>query len=334
MKLGLMGCGVVADYGHLPAIARTDGLECVALYDPDAERLAAAQAKFGIAQAFTDVEAFAACGLDAVTITSPATYHGQNAAVAAAHGLPALCEKPLALDEAGAEAMIAVAEAAGVPLWVGFDYRFSPVSATIARLVAEGAVGRVRDLRLVYLWDLHGIHLRGQDGVFNERREGRMLETGPMADCGVHQIDLARFWTGSEVVGSQAVGVWVEAYDAPDHMYLHLDHADGAHTLVEISYSYGATCPTACSTFVYEIIGTEGLIRYDRERREFWLRNRSGHTDLPFAGEKNFDGMYAELARVLAVGGETTLPTARDGLIATRLATQATDELIARGRKP
>ena len=329
-----MGCGVVADYGHLPAIARTDGLDCVALFDPDAARLAAAQAKFGVARGFVDADAFMASGLDAVTITSPATAHHDNVMLAAAHGLPVLCEKPLAMDEAQAEAMIAAMESAGAPLWVGFDYRFSPVSQQIRDLLAAGAIGTPRDLRLVYLWDLHGRQVRGQQGVLNERREGRMLEGGPMVDCGVHQIDLARWWTGSEVVAARAEGVWVEGYDAPDHMYLHLDHADGTHAMVEISYSYGASCPTACSTFVYELIGTDGLIRYDRERREFWLRNSAGHTDLPFAGEKNFDGMYAEFARVLADGGETTLPTGRDGLIATRLATEATAELMARRTKP
>ncbi|MBI5832504.1 MAG: Gfo/Idh/MocA family oxidoreductase [Armatimonadetes bacterium] len=329
-NIGLMGCGVVADYGHLPAMARTDGLECVALYDPDAVRLSITQSKHRIERGYTDAAEFMASGLDAVAITSPATAHHDNVLLAAAHRLPVLCEKPLALDQAEAEAMISAMQAAGAPLWVGFDYRFSPVSQQIRALIAEGAIGRVRDLRLVYLWDLHGREVRGQDGVRNQRREGRMLEGGPMADCGVHQIDLARWWTGSEVVDARAEGVWVEGYAAPDHMYLHLDHADGTHTLVEISYSYGASCPEACHTFVYEIIGTDGLIRYDRERREFWLRNSQGSRELTFAGEKNFDGMYAEFSRVLAQGGETTLPTALDGLTATRLAMESTLALMRR----
>ena len=55
-------------------------------------------------------------------------------------------------------------------------------------------------------------------------------------------------------------GAWVDEYQAPDHMWLHMDHANGAHTMVEMSYSYHHTSKKALSEFVYELIGTEGVI--------------------------------------------------------------------------
>jgi predicted dehydrogenase len=155
-----------------------------------------------------------------------------------------------------------------------------------------------------------------------------MIEGGPMVDCGVHQIDLARWWLGSEVKRSSAAGAWVDEHEAPDHMYLHLDHDTGAHTMVEISYSYGHTSKDQRCEFVYELIGTEGVLRYDRQGRIFELVGRGGTQHLYWTEEKNFEGMYAEFVRALQTGTPGDMPTARDGLVATRIARQGTEDVM------
>ena len=335
-RIGLMGCGTVADYGHLPAIVQAPGLCLAALFDPDEGRLRRAQAKFGAPAAFTDQEEFLHSGIDAVAITSPAPCHRENVLAAIRQGLPVLCEKPLAMDEAECEEMIAAAATAGVMLFTGFDYRFSPAARRIRELVRAGAVGQVRSLRLIYIWHCHGKYQRAADGrlLENERRRGRMLEGGPLVDCGVHQIDLARFWLGSEVTRFQAHGAWVDEYEAPDHAYLHLDHACGAHTLVEISYSYCHTAAEPINTFLYELIGTDGIIRYDRHAKSFELRHRTGTTTLPFAPEKNFAGMYEAFREALETGHSEVLPTGTDGLLAARISRLATEQMIRDRPRP
>ena len=127
-RIGVMGCGVVADYGHIPAILDTEGLDLVALYDPNPERLSFVAAKFGNLPAFTDVEAFFSAGLDAVLVCSPAGAHLTNVLDAARHGVNVLCEKPLALNDEEAEQAILAMERAGKMLFTGFVYRFSPVA--------------------------------------------------------------------------------------------------------------------------------------------------------------------------------------------------------------
>ncbi len=112
-------------------------------------------------------------------------------------------------------------------------------------------------------------------------------------------------------------------------MYLHLDHDDGAHTMVEMSYSYGHTAKEPRCHFVYELIGTDGLLRYDRQARVFELVNRSGAHALQWTEEKNFDGMYRELEHALRTGMPGNMPTGADGLRATRIARAATDEAMA-----
>lgn len=331
MKIGLMGCGAVALYGHLPALKEVAEWELWAIFDPDPARLQVAQAQFGVPHAFSDADEFFNSGIEAVTLTSPAPFHCANVLDAARHALPVLCEKPLAMNGEQAQTMIAAMENAGAPLYTAFCYRFAAPALKIKELVEAGAIGEVRSLRLIYNWDCHGKWEAGVDGepVLQSRRAARMIEGGPMVDCGTHQIDLAHFWLDSPVVSFDAHGAWVDEWDAPDHLYLHLDHANGAHTMIEISYSYAHTTPAKRREFVYELIGTRGLVRYDREAKSFELRNQNGLTSLPFAPEKDFVGLYRAFYGTLQ-GAEAHLTSARDGQIVTDIARLATEKAMAR----
>ncbi|MET0261714.1 MAG: Gfo/Idh/MocA family oxidoreductase, partial [Rariglobus sp.] len=279
---------------------------------------------------FTDEEAFFKCGLDGVSITSPAPCHHANVLQAAAHRLPVLCEKPLATNRAEAEQMIAAMKAAGATLYSAFCYRFSPAALKIRELVRAGAIGEVRSLRLIYNWSLHGKFTTDATGqtIIQKRREDRMLEGGPMVDCGTHQIDLAGFWLGSPVRAFNAHGAWVDNYEAPDHMWVHLNHENGAHSVVEISYSYHHTAKNQRSEFTYELIGSGGVIRYNRETERFTMENGEGLHEFPFSPEKNFDAMYAEWAVALERGSSALLATAEEGLRVVEIARQATDNVI------
>ena len=335
MKIGLMGCGAVAGYGHIPAILETRGLELHAVYDPHEAAAREAQDRWKIPAAFSDEAAFFESGIEAVAITSPAPFHLDNVLACARHRLPALCEKPLAMNAAESGIMIGAMKRAGASLYAAFCYRFSLSSLKIRELVRAGAIGDVRSLRLIYNWNVHGKFKLEADGtrVIQQRREGRMLEGGPMVDCGTHQIDLATFWLGSKVIGYAGQGAWVEDYEAPDHMWLHLDHANGAHSTVEISYSYHHTARNPRSEFVYELIGTRGVLRYDRSAESFTMENDEGSHAFDFHPEKDFHGMYWEWAKALRNGSSELLASAEEGLVVSDIARNATDEVIRRRKK-
>ena len=329
-RIGVLGCGMIAELGHLPALRGAPGCVLDAVYDVNWNRALAMQAKFQIPHAYPKESDFWESDLDAVVICTPAPLHLQNVLEAARHGKHVLCEKPLAMNEGDIQRMIDAMEAAGLLFFTGFTYRFSGSARDIHRLVRSKAIGEIRALRLVYLWNLHGKWSWNERGerIASPLRVGRMLEGGPMVDCGVHQIDLARWWLGSEVEWQRGLGVWVEDYEAPDHLYLHMGHSCGAHTMVEMSFSYNATSREPRSHFQYELIGTDGVIRYNREEHSFELRNSHGTQWRSWQPEKNFAGMYAEFAQALASRQAGDMPTARDGLIATRIARQATEEAI------
>jgi predicted dehydrogenase len=329
-KIGVLGCGMIAELGHLPAMKHLAGMSLHAVYDVNWTRSRAMQDRFHIPHAYPTETAFWESDIDAVVICTPAPLHLANVRKAAEYKKHVLCEKPLAMTEAEILQMIDIMEKAGLMLFTGFTYRFSASAKEIYRLVRSGAIGEVRALRLNYLWNLHGKWTWNEQGerVASRLRVGRMLEGGPMVDCGVHQIDLARWWLGSEVEWQRGIGVWIENYEAPDHIYLHMGHACGAHTMVEISFSYNATSREPRSHFQYELIGSDGVIRYNREEHSFELRNSHGTQWLPWHPEKNFAGMHAEFIHALTTGTPRDMPTARDGLLATRIARIATEEAI------
>ncbi|MEM6506051.1 MAG: Gfo/Idh/MocA family oxidoreductase [Planctomycetota bacterium] len=331
IKIGVMGCGVVSEYGHLPPLRDNPRFDVQSLMDPNKDRVEDYARRFGVPQTFTDQDGFMNSGLDAVAICSPAPVHLANIKGCAEHGLAALCEKPLAMDADEAQEIVDIMNKADLPLYVGFCYRFAGCAQTIRDLVQDGAIGQVRSLRLIYNWDCHGKYEQDATGkwVKYQRRIDRMLEGGPMVDCGVHQIDLAQWWLQSPVVRYTGQGSWVDEYEAPDHVFLHMDHDNGAHTMVEMSYSYGHTTKNKYNAFIYELIGTDGIIRYERNTNLFELRTDQFTEKLKHTGEKNFAVMYDHFADALQKGDPGDLCTGEEAIVVTDIARHATDAVIA-----
>jgi predicted dehydrogenase len=109
-----------------------------------------------------------------------------------------LCEKPLANTVAEAERMAQAAERAaerGVLAMVGFSYRRVPAVAFARQLVADGAVGEVRQVRAQYLQDW----LTDASSPMTWRLDKDLAGSGALGDIGAHIIDMAQFVTGQEL---------------------------------------------------------------------------------------------------------------------------------------
>jgi predicted dehydrogenase len=330
-RIGLMGCGSVADFGHLPAILSTPGLELVALFDPIPGRAATYAEKFG-GIPHVDEAAFFAEGLDAVVIASPLSTHHDNVMLCSEHGVHVLCEKPIATNEDEAADMIAVMEDAGKGFFVGMVYRFSPVVHQLKRWMEEGILGKVRHIRMIYMWNLHGQWVQDSAGAWVESPmwRGRMLEGGPLVDCGVHQIDLIRWMTGLEIKSWEGFGTWLSTYEAPDHIVAQLQLENGITASVEVSFTYGHTSKEPRSVFTYEVIGTGGVARFDRDGYILEVRNGEGTHLGHGTGEKNFEGMYTQFAEFLHSGKSGDLASPHDAMVATEIAVDCTDQAIQR----
>lgn len=191
LLIGLAGCGRLAEFGYLPAVARADGIRLAAVADPDSgrcERLRSDVPAYAGAEELLD-----AGGVDALVLATPVAAHLPDARVAAEHGVPTLVEKPPAPDAGAAAAMAALEP----PPWIGFNRRFDE-----GRDRLRAAARRPGEVELSLL-----LHYRrrawGAHGVADEA----LLDLGP------HLVDLARWLSGREPRSVAAIDVGHERAD-------------------------------------------------------------------------------------------------------------------------
>ena len=147
VRFALVGAGRIGSH-HAANLARhVPDAELVVVADPFSEAAQRVAGPLGV-DATTDLDAALADErVEAVAITSSSTAHADLVQRAAAAGKAVWCEKPMAITLAEADAAIAACEAAGVPLQVGFNRRFSPDFAAPHQVVAAGGIGTPQLLR-------------------------------------------------------------------------------------------------------------------------------------------------------------------------------------------
>nr|WP_309980185.1 Gfo/Idh/MocA family oxidoreductase [Agromyces sp. 3263] len=165
----------------------------------NADSVADAAAKWGWAESATDWrEVIARDDIDVVDIVTPGDSHAEIAIAALEAGKHVLCEKPLANTVAEAEAMAdaaARAGARGIRAMVGFTYRRVPAVTFLRDLIAQGAVGRIAQVRASYRQDW----LVDRDMPLAWRLQKEHAGSGALGDIGAHAIDLAQFVTGMKL---------------------------------------------------------------------------------------------------------------------------------------
>lgn len=190
-RIGIVGAGFGAS-SHLPALLAHPRFEVVALASPrSAARIAAER---GVPNAFPScAEMLAGCDLDAVTVASPPHAHVADVFAALGAGKHTICEKPFALDVAGARAMVDAARIAEKACGVAHEFRFVPQAQALRQLVANHHLDPLRNLELTHLRRMlhrHGTRSRGW--WFERERGGGMA--GAMLS---HVIDQSNWIVGS-----------------------------------------------------------------------------------------------------------------------------------------
>jgi predicted dehydrogenase len=134
--------------------------------------------------------------IDLIDIGSPNNTHRDIALAAAQNGKMILCEKPLAMNVAEAEEMVAAVEKAGVANMVWFNYRRVPSIALARQLVNEGRIGRAFHYRATYLQDWTISEDVPQGGAALWRLDAGVAGSGVTGDLLAHSIDTAMWLNG------------------------------------------------------------------------------------------------------------------------------------------
>ncbi|EJG1242863.1 Gfo/Idh/MocA family oxidoreductase [Staphylococcus pseudintermedius] len=186
IKVGIIGCGGIANGKHLPSLAQIDDVEIVAFCDIDIEKAKIAATTFGTvnAKVYQDYqELLKDQTIDVVHICTPNYLHCDMTVHALEANKHVMCEKPMAKTTVEAQQMLDAAKRTGKKLTIGYQNRFRVDSQFLHQVTARG------DLGDIYFGKAHAIRRRAVPnwGVFlDEEAQGG----GPLIDIGTHALDL------------------------------------------------------------------------------------------------------------------------------------------------
>ena len=251
---GIAGFGWVARDYMLPAI-REAGHRLVAICDPDPAARLNAQALGARAHAgFGALAADAA--VEAVYVATPNHLHRAATEAFARAGKAVLCEKPMAVTVADAQAMVEACRRAGVLYGTAFDQRHHPAHRAVQGAVRAGVVGRVTAVRIVYACWLGPDWSTGQS-TDNWRADGARAGGGAMMDLAPHGLDLIEFLLDEPVRDVAAVTqTRIHDYAVDDGALLIGKTASGILASLHVAYN----CPETLPRRRLEILGTKGLL--------------------------------------------------------------------------
>jgi predicted dehydrogenase len=208
--------------------------------------------------------------IDVVSIGTPPTTHREIVEAAAARGVHALCEKPLALNLADCDAMVTAAEKAGVKLAVYHNYLWYTWTQKLRELIDAGAIGDVVST------EIRGLGLRPWVGNDAYRPGWRFsIEQGgggALMDAGLHALYVTEALHGSTPVSATA-SMHYEAPGIDASALCQLRMASGGSATVEIGWQHGDG-----GIAVY---GTEGFLRV-------MIDEHMGYYGVPARGVREF----------------------------------------------
>jgi UDP-N-acetylglucosamine 3-dehydrogenase len=182
LRLGVVGVGVMGA-NHARVLTDLAEVRLMGVADPDPRQRAMVAQALGC-PAFPDVDALIAAGVDAVTIAAPTHLHQDLALTCIRHGVHILVEKPIASTVDEGRAIIDAADRAGVTLMIGHVERFNPAVEAIKNAIRDEDILSIAITRV---------------GPFPPR----MSNVGVVIDLAVHDIDLIRWFTDSDIVEVQ-----------------------------------------------------------------------------------------------------------------------------------
>lgn len=185
LKVGIVGCGGIANGKHLPAMKKNGNFEIVAFCDLIEERAQEAKEEYGTedARIYTDYTELLKEDVEAVYVLTPNSSHAPISIAALEAGKHVMCEKPMAKTYAEAKAMVEAAERTGKILTIGYQNRYRSDSTYLKKACEAGELGEI------YYARAHAIRRRAVPtwGVFlDEEKQGG----GPLIDIGTHALDL------------------------------------------------------------------------------------------------------------------------------------------------
>lgn len=265
MKIGIIGCGKIAQVRHIPEYLANKHAHIVAFYDRARERAQEMVSKYGGKAYQSYQELLENSAIDAVSVCLPNHLHAQVTMDALMQGKHVLCEKPMATTMEDCEAMVATAEMTGKKLLIGHNQLLTPAHKRAKELIDLGLIGEILTFRTTFghggpeTWSINP----GPNTWFFDKNVAVM---GAIGDLGIHKVYLIQYLTGQRITEATARLFTVNKKDASgqpialdDNAFCIYGMENGSSGTMTASWThYGAEDN---STILY---GTKGIMRiYD-----------------------------------------------------------------------
>jgi predicted dehydrogenase len=249
-KVGIIGCGFIANGKHLPTMARREDVEVVAFCDIIIEKAEASAKQYGPPDALVCLDyrdVLARDDINVIHVCTPNNTHAEISVAALESGKHVMCEKPMAKTAAGAKAMLEASKTTGKKLTIGYQNRFREDSQFMKSLCESGDLGEL------YFAKAFATRRRGVPtwGVFMDKEK---QGGGPLIDLGTHALDLTLWMMENyepvTVLGStfdkiaklgspaNIMGPWdPEEYEVEDSAFGLVKFKNGATVMLEASWA-------------------------------------------------------------------------------------------------
>ena len=257
-NVALIGCGQMGA-AHLDDIYYKENVKVTYVCDLSSDRAEIFKRKYNAEHTISDYrECIAKPDVD---IVIAATYPSTHLAIlkeCIAHGKHLICEKPIAADiEEGREFVKLVKENPQIKVLVGYILRHNTTYNKVRKMIKSGAIGSPVIMRMV-----QNHHTMNWQKYLN-----LIKEASPIVDCGVHYIDVMRWFTGAEVTEVSGVGLRTDEQVPEDRFNYGIMTAklsDGSGGYYEAGWAN-----TMSSDNLKEFVGPKGRIRlvYRKDRQ-------------------------------------------------------------------
>jgi scyllo-inositol 2-dehydrogenase (NAD+) len=319
LGLGVIGLGRLGSSYAKYLNGRIPGSKLVAVSDVNEEAATTLAAELGVSKKYSRYEDLIGdAEVEGVVIVSPTSTHQEIVAAAASKGKAIFCEKPLSISLAAAEEMQRTVEQTGVFFQMGFMRRFDKGYLAAKRKIEEGAIGKPvvfkSSSRDPYRPSLEYLDPAHSGGLF--------------IDCGIHDLDLARWYMGDIAsvysIGGTLAYPEMKAIGDIDNAITSLYFTSGALGTIDLSRNgvYGYDIRT-------EILGTEGTLKigYLRETPILVMNNKGiTHDTVPYFTERFEQAYITQLQDFVenVIEGKPPAVTCADGVAALQASAAAT----------
>ncbi len=213
IRVGIIGCGKIAQIRHIPEYEANPNAEIRGFYDINLARAEELAMQHGGKAYASYQELLDDPEIDAVSVCAANHVHAEITIAALKAGKHVLCEKPMAVTLEECVTMVEAARESGKYLMIGQNQRLAKAHMKAKELIAQGAIGKVLTFRTIFghggpeTWSIDP----GKNVWFFDKTKAAM---GAMADLGIHKTDMIQYVLGTRIIKTQAVLTTLDKRDA------------------------------------------------------------------------------------------------------------------------